>query len=231
MNRFIPLLAACSAALAMLAGQAWATDAAPVIPAGTHINVRLTTTLSTRANQVGDPFTGQTEDPIFAGGQEAVPSGSTIEGHVAYVQQPTRTKKVAEMRLVIDGITTSDGKHYVVAGGLQDKNGVDGSSAKDSEGTLQGQGKDKKQAAKDAGIGTAVGAGVGVLAAGGTGAMYGAAAGALIGALHVLGKKHKDLVLHPGTELSFVLDRAAKPGPNTSKDSSVFIYHQPDRSN
>jgi hypothetical protein len=215
----------------MLAGQALATDAAPVIPAGTHINVRLTTTLSTRANQVGDPFTGQTEDPIFAGGQEAVPSGSTIEGHVAYVQQPTRTKKVAEMRLVIDGITTSDGKHYVVAGGLQDKNGVDGSSAKDSEGTLQGQGKDKKQAAKDAGIGTAVGAGVGVLAAGGTGAMYGAAAGALIGALHVLGKKHKDLVLHPGTELSFVLDRAAKPGPNTSKDSSVFIYHQPDRSN
>ncbi|MGH9455833.1 MAG: hypothetical protein ACRD2O_17890, partial [Terriglobia bacterium] len=196
---------------AIIALPSFGANSGPSIPAGTQLHVQLTTTLSTKDNEKGDPFAAEVEDPIFAGGEEVIPAGSTVYGHVTYVRSPKRVKGVAEMRLAVDGVTTKGGLHYDLAASLGNQDNAGGNKVAGDEGTIQGAGKNKKEGAKDSGIGAAVGAGVGAIAAGGQGALYGAGIGALTGAIRMLGKRHKDLTLHPGTELTFVLNRPATP--------------------
>ncbi|MGH9377717.1 MAG: hypothetical protein ACRD1I_02845 [Terriglobia bacterium] len=187
----------------------------PAIPSGAQIDVRLTTTLSSSANQQGDPFLAEVEQPIFAKGQEIVPAGSTLRGHVTFVKPPGRTKGKAEMRLIADSVITKDGKQYVFAGQLGSLTSDNGVKMKGNEGTLEGPGKSAKDAAKDSGIGAAVGAGVGAIGDGGTGALYGAGIGAAAMAIRSLAKHHKNVVLNAGTELTFVLST-----PGTESQSS-----------
>jgi outer membrane lipoprotein SlyB len=181
----------------------------PELPVGTRVSVQLISTLSSSADRAGDTFTAKVEDPVFAQGTEVVPAGSTLRGHVTFVKPPGRVKGKAEMRLVADAIVMQDGQEYAFAGQLTDDAG---SSVKvnGNEGTIEGKGKSKTQAAKEAGIGAAAGAAGGTLAAGGTGALYGAGIGAVAGLIHSLAKHHKDVVLQPGTEMVFVLTSPGK---------------------
>lgn len=179
------------------------------VPSGTTIRAELTTLLTTRTSKSGDPFTARVAEPVFGGGTEIVPANSTVEGHVSFVKSPGRVTGVAEMRLVADSITTPEGTVYTVAAGLQDAQGAEGAKVKGEEGTIQGSGKSTKDAAKETGIEAGVGAGVGAIADGGTGSLYGLGIGAITGVAHTLFKKHKDLILPQGTELSFVLSRDA----------------------
>jgi hypothetical protein len=181
----------------------------PELPVGTQVNVQLISTLSTSADRSGDTFTAQVEDSIFAKGIEAVPAGSTLRGHVTFVKPPGRVKGKAEMRLVADAIVLKDGREYTFSGQLTDGNDPS-VKVNGNEGTIQGKGKSKTQAAKEAGIGAAAGAGVGAIGAGGTGALYGAGIGALAGLIHTLAKHHKNVVLQPGTPLVFVLTSPGK---------------------
>lgn len=193
----------------------------PTIPAGTRIDVQLISALSSSADRSGDGFTAQVEDPIFIGGEEVIPSGSTLRGHVTFVKPPGRVKGKAEMRLVGDSIVTKDGHEYAFKAELT--NGNESSvKVNGNEGTVEGPGKSKKQAAKESGIGAAAGAGVGALAAGGTGALYGAGIGALAGLIHTLAKHHKNVVLESGTPLVFLLTTPGTPTKVTpSKASSA----------
>ncbi len=179
------------------------------IPAGTTIHARLTITLSTRTNQNGDPFTAKVVEPIFSGGEEVIPVGSTLEGHVSYVKEPGRVKGVAEMRLVPDSITTPDEVKFNISASLEEAQGAEGSKVKGEEGTIKGPGKSKKGAAVESGVGAGVGAGAGAIGAGGSGALYGAGIGALAGIIHSMGKHHKDIILPQGTEMTFVVSRTA----------------------
>ena len=79
---------------------------------------------------------------------------------------------------------------------------------KDEEGTLKGQGKSKKGAAVETGVGAGAGAGIGGIADGGTGALEGAAIGAGAAIIHNVLKRHKDIVVPQGTELTFIINRA-----------------------
>lgn len=184
-----------------------AADDVPPLPAGTTLQVRLITTLSTRTSQNGDPWTGKVIEPIFAGGEEIVPAGSTVEGRVTFVKPPGRVKGVGEMRLILDKISTAEGLEYSASAGLEDAQGAEGTKVKGKEGTIQGPGKSTKGTAVETGVGAGVGAAAGAIGAGGTGALYGAGIGAAAGILHSMLKRHKDVVLHQGTELTFVIDR------------------------
>lgn len=184
-----------------------AAEEAITIPAGSRLEVRLMTTLSTRASQNGDPFSGRIVEPIFSNGEEVIPVGSTLEGRVTFVKEPGHVSGRAEMRLLAESITTPQDVKYTIMAGLEDARGADGATVKDKEGTIQGSGKDKKAAAKEAGIATGVGAGVGVIAAGGKGSLYGAGIGLLASTIHAIAKRGKDVTLPMGTELTFVIDR------------------------
>jgi hypothetical protein len=193
----------------------------PVLPVGTRVSVQLISALSTSADRSGDTFTAKVEDPIFAEGMEVVPAGSTLRGHVTFVKPPGRVKGKAEMRLVADGILLKDGREYMFTGELtnSDESSV---KVKGSEGTIQGKGKSAKQAAKESGIGAAIGAGGGAIAAGGTGALYGVGIGAVAGLIHALATHNKDVVLQSGTELAFVLTSPGKESKaSQTKGASV----------
>jgi hypothetical protein len=196
------------------------------LAAGTRLEVRLMTTLTSRATQEGDPWSGRIVEPVFSGGEEVLPSGSILEGRVTYVKEAGRVKGRGEMRLLAETITTPQDVKYKIVASLEEAQGAAGAAIKDKEGTIQGPSKSKKDAAKEAGIGAGVGAGVGVLAAGGTGALYGAGIGLLASAIHSIAKRGKDLVLPVGTEFTFTLDRdttaqrAAKPVEATPKEAA-----------
>ncbi|MFB3924207.1 MAG: hypothetical protein ACE145_20995 [Terriglobia bacterium] len=192
------------------------------VPAGTHIEVRLMTALSSRANQEGDPWSGHIVEPIFIGGEEVIPVGSTLGGRVTYVKDPGRVKGKAEMRLLAETITTPQDVKYTVLASLEDVQGAEGIKLTGKEGAIQGPGKDKKGAAKEAGIATGAGAAGGLLLGGGTGALYGAGIGLLASAIHSIAKRGKDVILPLGTEMTFNIDRntkfqrATKPGEATN---------------
>ncbi len=198
------------------------TEDMVTIPAGTELRTELTTLLSTKTNKNGDSFTARVAEPIFAKGEEIVPNGSILEGHVSFIKSPGRATGVGEMRLVADSITTPDETKFTVAAGLQDAQGAGGAHVKGDEGTVAGEGKSKKDTAVETGIGAGVGAGVGAIADGGTGSLYGLGIGAATGLIHSLIKKHKDLILPQGTELSFVISRnvsAKKAAKSTDPNS------------
>lgn len=217
LHRIIAIAALAGLLPALLIG---ASAPQPAIPSGTQIDVRLTTTLSSSANQQGDPFLAEVEQPIFAKGQEIVPAGSTLRGHVTFVLPPGRVKGKAEMRLVADSVITKDGKQYVFSGQLGSLTSDNGVKMKGNEGTLEGPGKSAKDAAKDSGIGAAVGAGVGAIGDGGTGALYGAGIGAAAMAIRSLAKHHKNVVLNAGTELTFVL---STPGTESQASKTTGV--------
>lgn len=201
------LPAAVLPALVMLASPLAAGTSSFTIPAGTTFDVELTSTLSTKTNQTGDLFTGKVTEPIFYQGEEVVPEGSTVQGHLTFVQPPGRVKGKAEMRLVLDAIRTPDGQNYALAAELQDVKGPAGVTVKGNEGTVQGPGKDTKGGAVETGVAAGVGAGVGAITDGGSGALYGAAIGAIVGVAHTLAKHHGEAVLPPGTDMTFTVPR------------------------
>lgn len=179
-----------------------------IIPAGTTLDVELTSTISTKSNQTGDLFTGKTTEPIIYHGEEVVPESSVVEGHITFIQPAGRVKGKAEMRLVLDTIKIPSGQKYAIAASLKDTNA--GNVTVKNEGTVVGPGKSVKSAAKEAGIGAGAGAAVGVMAAGGEGAMYGAAAGLIVGVVHTLAKHHGAAVLPAGSDVTFLVPNEVK---------------------
>jgi hypothetical protein len=212
-------------ALVLLAAPALlADDAKPVIPAGTKIDVVLTSTLSSSTSQTGDPFATSLQDPIFSGGEEIIPAGSTLNGHVTFVQPAGRVKGKGEMRLVGDNIVTKSGREFTFKAEITNSASSE-VKVKGNEGTLEGQGKGVKKTAKDAGVGAAIGAGAGTLTVGGgTGALYGAGIGAAVGALSNLLKHNKGVVLPVGTDLTFVLTSPATESKATPSKNAPASF-------
>jgi len=197
------------------------------IPAGSVLHMKLTTTLTSKTNKSGDPFTGQVSQPIVVDGKEIVPKYSQISGHVSFVKASQRVKGKALMRLVIDKVTTPDeDKVFQLPSTLDDSNNAPCAHTKDDEGTLEGCGKSKKDALEGAAITGAMGAGAGaeiglgheieceyygMCGGHGMGADvgYGAAIGASTALLYSLLKHEKDIVLVQGTELTFIVNRTS----------------------
>jgi hypothetical protein len=112
---------------AMFLPAAWGTEtrippATQLIPAGSLLHVRLTSTLTSKTSKPGDPFTGIVTTPILVDGKEIIGEGSTVEGHVAFVKQSGRVSGVAQMRIVLDDIITTNDIKLALPAGLDDMN-------------------------------------------------------------------------------------------------------------
>jgi len=231
---------------AVLAGE---TKVLPdTIPAGSLLHVRLNTTLTSKTNKTGDPFTGMVTQSIVVDGREVVPSGSTVEGHVAFVKSSGRVMGLAQMRVLLDDIITPDDMKIPLNAGLEDMNaGPCAKTGSDDEGTIKGCGKSKKDAAKDAALAGAVGAGAGSMVGlgseidcryygncGGPGFGTALGAGAGIGAgsalIYNLLKHEKQIILVQGTTMTFVINRSvdASTGKPIEPDTSADQQPAPD---
>lgn len=225
------LLVAATISLAFILSAAFpalvkAADEGPKLPKGTSLEMTLTTTLSSKANDNGDPFTAEISEPVFGGGEEIIPAGSIVEGRISFLKPPGRATGKAEMRLTPEKVTTKAGLQFNIAAALTDAKGD--VKLNGDEGTLEGPGKDKKKAAKEAGIGAGGGAAIGGIADGGTGALYGAAAGLGAAIIHTVLKKHGNIVVPQGTELTYVVSRDTV-GQKVSTAGSPLVIHQDEK--
>ena len=66
------------------------------IPAGSVLHMKLTTTLTSKTNKTGDPFTGQVTQPINVDGKEVVPKFQVP--WTTQIMRPVLTPKTTKAR-------------------------------------------------------------------------------------------------------------------------------------
>jgi hypothetical protein len=113
-SRFALGLAAILVSSAMI----FAADDTITLIAGRELHVQFITELSSKTNESGDLWTGKVVEPVFGKGGEIVPDGSTVDGHITFVNTSGRAKakskdkESGEMLLIADSISTPDGSKY-----------------------------------------------------------------------------------------------------------------------
>ncbi len=122
------------AAMLIIPTLSFAADDAITLPAGSELHVQLITTLSSKANDSGDLWTGKVVEPVFGKGGEIVPEGSTVDGHITFVKDPGQAKGKGEMQLIADSIATPDASKYNIGASLQGAKEDKEDKVKDDEG-------------------------------------------------------------------------------------------------
>ncbi|MCB9386183.1 MAG: hypothetical protein H6509_16355 [Bryobacterales bacterium] len=156
-----------------------------VIPAGTRIRVRTTSTLSTKSNTSGESFVATIAEPVTVNGKTVFDTGDRAMGVVSFAEKSGRVKGVARIGAQlteIDGNAVATKSYVVVA----DKT----------------YGKD----ATKIGIGAGVGAAIGAIAGGGSGAAKGAGVGAGGGTGAVLATRGDPAVIPAESIIWFELE-------------------------
>jgi hypothetical protein len=108
------------AAILLSAAISFAADDTITLIAGRELHVQFITELSSKINESGDLWTGKVVEPVFGKGREIVPDGSTVDGHIMFVNSSgqakakSKDKERGEMLLIADSISTPDGSKYNV---------------------------------------------------------------------------------------------------------------------
>jgi len=158
------------------------------LPAGSEVDVRLTTRLSSDDAQVEDRVEATTMVDLYQGDELLVPAGSIIEGYVSSVDRASRTDRKGTLTVMFTKLNVNgrsyDARAYVT-------------QALESEGIKGEAGR----------IGA--GAGIGAIIGGILGGVKGAITGILIGGGGVIAATEgKDVHLEPGTVLRVRFDTA-----------------------
>jgi hypothetical protein len=149
-----------------------------------------TSTISTKSNKTGEPFTAVLAKSIVDGDWVIAKQGSRVEGVIVDADPGGRVKGVASMTLQLRRLTLSDGRTVEL----------------DTDTFIQEAKSTKGRDAKRTAIGAGVGAAIGAIAGGGSGAAIGAAVGGGTGAAASLATRGDPAELAPETELRFTLN-------------------------
>jgi len=183
------------------AGQATPGSATPraavvrvTVPQGTEVSVTLSTAVGSATSQVGDNLTATTTAPVIVGDRVAIPTGSTISGHVTGVSPATKGLKIGEkggaVALSFDEVTTPRGDSTSMSASLVRVAKSAGKTTAIIGGSAAGGallGVILGDSNKDTAIGAVLGGGIGTGIAAGT--------------------KGKELVIPAGTDLALTLDQ------------------------
>ncbi len=159
------------------------------IPAGTPIAVRTGSTLSTKTNKTGEPFSATLATALVVNGVTIARRGSSVSGTVIDSDPGGRVKGVATITLGITRIRTADGQSLAVSASPVQ---IDAKTTK---------GKD----AAKIGVGAGAGALIGGIAGGGKGAGIGALVGGGAGTGLVLATRGAPAVVASETVLNMKL--------------------------
>lgn len=160
------------------------------VPEGTGIKVVVNAQISSETAQPGDTWTGEVKEPVIIGTAAPIPAGSLVHGVITGSLAAEKGNR-AMLVLAVKSITVGSTEHAVPAG---TDSIIAGSPRARNLGAIAGS------AAAGALIGKAVGGNKGALIGGLLGG--GAATGA------VAKSKGYQVVLKPGTELTFTVNRA-----------------------
>ena len=103
--------------------------AAPLVPIGTNLKVRINDTLSSKDSRVGDRFTATVIDPSRF-------DEATVTGHISSIRKSGKIKGRTSMNLAFDSIELRDGRRGVLHGYVTRVYG-EGSGKADEEGGVE----------------------------------------------------------------------------------------------
>jgi hypothetical protein len=167
-----------------------ATGASVLVPAGTHLVVRMIDGIDSNNNKVGDTFQASLEDPLIVDSTQVAPKGTTVYGKLEQVKSAGRIEGQSELRLVLTGIVLNGSTQNIVTGDY----------------TVQGNSRGKQTATR-AGVGAALGGIIGAIAGGGKGAAIGAGVGAGAGAATQVISHGQQVHVPSETVLDFTLQQ------------------------
>jgi hypothetical protein len=159
-----------------------------VLPEGTVLVVRTTSTLSTKTQESGQTFSASLQQPLMLGGREIAPKGADVEGRIVDADEGGRVKGVASLTVGLTGLEVG-GKSLDIA----------------TNTVTREAGTTKQEDATKVAIGSGVGAVIGAIAGGGKGAAIGAAAGGGAGTGVVLATRGDPAVIPSESVLTFAL--------------------------
>ena len=161
-----------------------------IIDQGTQLTVRLIDPIDSEKNQTGDTFHATLNAPLTSDGEEAVPAGVELVGHLIEVKSAGKFAGQSSVVMQLDSLT-SGGKTYSIQTDQYKK-----------QGSSRG-----KNTAEKVGAGAAIGGIIGAIAGGGKGAAIGAAAGAGVGGGVQAASKSQQIKLPSETVLNFTLQQ------------------------
>jgi len=159
-----------------------------VLPAGSHISVRLAQSLDTKRDAPGTPFAAYVASAVTHNGVVVVPRGAACHGRLVNSKASGRLKGRAVLTLRLDSITV-DGHSYAVS---------------TSAPTFVSNSHRKRNALAIGGT-AGTGAAIGAIAGGGVGALIGAGAGAAAGTAGAAITGKKQLHLPAESKVMFTL--------------------------
>jgi hypothetical protein len=164
-----------------------------LLPAGTHIPIRLGQSLDTKRDKPGARFVGHVAAPVVYNGEVVLPRGTVCRGHLEESKPSGRLTGRAIMRLSLDSFELN-GRNYTI----------------DTSDPAFVSKSHKKRNLVLIGGGAGTGAGIGAIAGGGVGALIGAGAGATAGTVGAVATGKRNLHLAPETRLTFRLREAVR---------------------
>ena len=159
-----------------------------IIDQGTQLTIRLVDTIDSEKNQTGDTFHATLNAPLTSDGEEAVPAGVELTGHLVDVESASKFAGKSVVVMQLDSLTTGGQKYSLQTDQYRKETAARG-----------------KNTAEKVGGGALVGGIIGALAGGGKGAAIGAAAGAGVGGGVQAASKSQQIKLGSETVLSFTL--------------------------
>lgn len=175
------------------------------VAANTKIRVRMNETISSETARVGDRFTTTVVDPVYAGGTEVIPAGSTIVGRVTSVKRAQRPSKAGIIAVHFVELRLPSGMARSINADLTDLS--NDTANYDEEGRVTGRSATRRNVVFIGG-GAATGALIGAIAGGGRGAAAGAGVGAGLGVAGALLSKGHEAVVKRDTEFGVALNES-----------------------
>lgn len=177
-----------------------------VIPAGTRVPLSLQYAISTKGTRDGDAVYAQTTFPIVVNGRMLVPAGTYVQGRISHIQRGGHIKGRAEVLMHFTALVYPSGYTVMLPGSIENSAGVDRTSVKDKEGTIQ---EDSDAGHKAGTVASTAGTGalIGGLSNGVKGGLIGAGAGGAVGMAIATLSRGKDIQMMAGTTFEMVIER------------------------
>ena len=185
---------------------ATATPNELTIPAGTKVPLALKHAISTKSAKEGDPVYAETTFPVVLNNRVLIPAGTYVQGKINSVKRAGRVKGRAEVLMHFTTLIYPSGYTVLLPGSVENAPGVDKTSVKDQEGTIQGDSQTGEKVGTVAGS-AGTGAVIGGLSHGGKGAAIGAGVGGAVGSAIALLSRGNDVKLETGTTVEMVIQR------------------------
>lgn len=171
---------------------------------GTQLAIRLVDAIDTEKNKLGDTFRATLNSPLSVEGEEVVPAGTDVTGHIVDLKSAGKFAGQSELVLQLDSLALGTGTYNIQTDQYK------------KQGSSRG-----KNTAEKVGGGAIIGGIIGAIAGGGKGAAIGAAAGGGVGGGVQAGTKSQQIKLPSETVVNFTLQAPVTvvkaPNPSSNR--------------